>query len=327
MLNSPRRIPLYRHALVDTTNPDDFRDVFVNVFGARDFELRRAGGKFQAKLSCVWLKHIDLGFMSVTGACSYTVTPDIVRQQFGVRGSARTCLGDKEFPIDRDKTCVVPVGTSAQHNYSPDYAEFRLRIEQAALRVKLGALIGRPVTTAIRFEPPSASENQNLLRLRRLIAHLVQELDSEDGALPELAAAQYEQSLMVCFLYANRHNYSHLLESEAPASPNQVRRAEEFIEAHASLPLTVEALADIIGVGARHVASGFRQSRGISPRTFLMQIRLKHARRLLQMPDEAVSVAAVASRFGFGNAGFFAREYGKAFGESPSATLAGARRQ
>lgn len=327
MLDTPRRFPLHRFPLIDTTSLDEFRAVGAGIFGARDFELRGARDNFRASMNWVWLKHIDLGYMSFTGSVGYAVTPDIVRQQFPIRGTARTSVGNQDFHVDRDQSCVIPIGSKTRHDYSPDYAEIRLRIEHGALRAKLAAMLGSPVDSEIRFEAPSAFHHPSLSRLRRLIAHLIEELDRDEDAFPELAAAHYEQSLMACFLLANRHNYSDRLAREAPpASARQVRRIEDYMDANCTLPITIEALADLTGTGAGSIDRGFRQARGISPMRFLKQIRLKHARRLLQTAADDVSVAAVASRFGFSNAGRFARDYGKTFGELPSATLMNSRR-
>ena len=72
-----------------------------------------------------------------------------------------------------------------------------------------------------------------LLRLRRLIDFLVNELDCERGPLSDLAVEEFEQHLLIAFLTGNAHNYSHLLEGQPlKAGPWQVRMAEEYIEAN-----------------------------------------------------------------------------------------------
>jgi AraC-like DNA-binding protein len=326
MLDRLPHAPLHRFPLIDTRNADAFRDISFNAFGTRGFDLREDQPTFRAAMNWVWLKHIDLGFMSFNGSFGCSVTPHIVRQQFCVRGSARTSLGNRQFIIDHDGTCVIPAGMEARHNFAGNYAELRLRIDEAALRTKLGAMIGKPVPAGIEFQAPSSFGNPALTRLRRLIGHLVSELGRED--LPATAVAQYEQSVIVNFLDANRHDFSHLLERAPPAAePWQLRRAEDYIEANWSLPLTIEALLEVTGADARSLASAFQQARGISPMAFLKQVRLKHARRLLQTPGGNTSVTHVAHYFGFSSSGRFAKDYRSAFGELPSVTLAQSRRR
>ena len=54
---------------------------------------------------------------------------------------------------------------------------------------------------------------------------------------------------------------------------------------------------------------------------FVKQVRLRHARRMLMMPNENTSVTSVAFDCGFTNLGHFAKDYSRCFGELPSETL------
>jgi AraC-like DNA-binding protein len=75
----------------------------------------------------------------------------------------------------------------------------------------------------------------------------------------------------------------------------------------------------------RAMFMAFKKARGYTPMAFLRRVRLEQTRRILQKPDETTSVTAVSFSCGFNNSGYFARDYKKAFGELPSATLAAAR--
>ena len=131
----------------------------------------------------------------------------------------------------------------------------------------------------------------------------------------------------MAFLCANRHTFSHLLDREEKDTvPFQVRRAEEFIEAHWDQAITIERLVEETGVGARAIFRAFQQSRGYSPMAFARTIRLKRAREMLSAPAPETSVTAIAFTCGFGNLGHFARDYRETFGERPSVTLARAMR-
>ena len=160
--------------------------------------------------------------------------------------------------------------------------------------------------------------------LRRIVHFTVRELDIVGPSAPRSVLSELEQTLMVYFLIANRHNYSHLLYGDpvAPA-PWQVRRAEEFIEANWNQPITIEALASVTGASVRSIFKAFRESRGYSPMTFLKKIRLERARDMLRTGDAQTSVTGVALACGFHNLGHFARDYRDCFGELPSETLKG----
>jgi transcriptional regulator GlxA family with amidase domain len=112
------------------------------------------------------------------------------------------------------------------------------------------------------------------------------------------------------------------LDSRERASTSwQVRRAEEYIEAHWSEPITIAGLARATAASARSIFFHFKNSRGQSPMSFVKQVRLEHAREMLQRGGVSHSVTEVAVDCGFGNLGHFAGDYFKRFGERPSDTL------
>jgi AraC-like DNA-binding protein len=206
--------------------------------------------------------------------------------------------------------------------HSHDLEHFVLKIDRGALLSKWTALAGRQPRGDLKFEPVADSRTPEAIYLRRLFMFLVDELGASERNIPPLALAEFEQSVIVSFLCANRHDESRFLDREpVGTAPWQVRRAEEYIEAHWDQPITVEALAVATGASARSIFHFFKASRGYAPMVFVKQVRLRHARQLLMMPDENTSVTSVAFDCGFTNLGHFAKDYGKCFGELPSETL------
>jgi transcriptional regulator GlxA family with amidase domain len=105
------------------------------------------------------------------------------------------------------------------------------------------------------------------------------------------------------------------------AVPWQVRRAEEYIEAHWDQSITINSLAEVAGTSTRTLFHAFKLSRGRSPMAAVKYVRLVRARQMLENPNLLRSVSGVAFACGFGNLGHFARDYALRFGESPSKTL------
>jgi AraC-like DNA-binding protein len=206
--------------------------------------------------------------------------------------------------------------------FSHDLEHLVLKIDRDALFNKWTSLTGRQVPRDLKFEPVADFRTPESTYLRRLLMFLVDQLGSSERGVPPLALAELEQSVIVSFLCANRHDESHLLDREpVGTAPWQVRRAEEYIEAHWDQPITVEALAVAAGASARSIFHFFKASRGYAPMVFVKQVRLRHARRMLTMADKTTSVTSVAFDCGFTNLGHFAKDYGKSFGELPSETL------
>jgi transcriptional regulator GlxA family with amidase domain len=101
----------------------------------------------------------------------------------------------------------------------------------------------------------------------------------------------------------------------------QLRRAEVYIESHWNEPITIASLARATAVSARSIFHHFKSSRGQSPMAFVKQVRLEHAREMLESSGISRSVTEIAVDCGFGNLGHFAGDYFKRFGERPSETL------
>lgn len=100
----------------------------------------------------------------------------------------------------------------------------------------------------------------------------------------------------------------------------------DHIEAFPGSQYTIGDLAVIAGVGARQLQNLFQEQFGMSPTTYIRQIRLDGVRADLQRGDEATKVSDVAFNWGFNHLGRFANHYERKFGETPSQTLRAARR-
>ncbi|MBU2667954.1 AraC family transcriptional regulator [Actinoplanes bogorensis] len=107
-----------------------------------------------------------------------------------------------------------------------------------------------------------------------------------------------------------------------PTAPAVVRRAIDYVEAHAADPITLEDIAAAAGVGVRTLQAGFRRYLDTTPIGYLFRVRLDHAHYALQAADPTVeTVATIAHRWGFTHLGRFSARYRSTFGRRPSETL------
>ena len=95
----------------------------------------------------------------------------------------------------------------------------------------------------------------------------------------------------------------------------------EMIEADPER-LSVTDLASAVGVSVRGLQEGFVRHVGMSPMTYLRDVRLARAHRDLVAADpELITVASAARPWGFSHLGRFAASYQKKYGVLPSETL------
>jgi AraC-like DNA-binding protein len=313
--------PLDAYSLVRSSNIGEMQVAIAKFYGEHSVHLQPGAKGFFAYCNHCALRSIGLSFASY-GADVVQEFPafDGFAQQFWMSGSAQTVVDGSAVAVTPQQSPVVSPGARLSLRCDADFEQCVLRIDRQALLGKLTALIGAPPRD-LKFDPVADLRAAKSQHVRRLFMFLVEQLGAADCAIPPLALAELEQSIMASFLCGNRHNHSHLLDrTPARAAPWQVRRAEEYIEANWDQPITIEALAIATGASARSIFHVFRESRGYSPMAFVKQVRLRQARRRLMMHAADTSVTAVAIDCGFSNLGQFAKDYDRMFGELPSVT-------
>ena len=98
-----------------------------------------------------------------------------------------------------------------------------------------------------------------------------------------------------------------------------------MIEDDAAGVVRVGQLCLALGVPIRTLDDAFRVGMGLSPKRFILGVRLNKVRRQLSQPDDETAVTSAATAQGFFHFGHFAGHYRRLFGETPSLTLSRAR--
>lgn len=96
----------------------------------------------------------------------------------------------------------------------------------------------------------------------------------------------------------------------------KLQQAIDYIQAHLSQDVSLEAIATEVGMSRYHFARLFKQSTGQTPHRYVSQCRVKQAKRLLT--EESLSIAEISQRLGFVNQHQFAAFFRKQLGISPT---------
>ena len=130
----------------------------------------------------------------------------------------------------------------------------------------------------------------------------------------------YEEAVaMTGALYSLLSVFMHYHEGEdqeRDAKLLYVEKAENYIETNYSYPVTVEDIADYVGISRSHLFRSFQTYMNCSPKEFLSQYRIKQACRLLKETD--LSVSAIAYSVGFENNLYFSKAFRKVKKTSPT---------
>ena len=308
--------------LIETCDLDQMRASLARIYVEPVIELVGRNRALHVVINHCQLRHIGLNYASY-GADVHFQYPEsnYVGQVFPIGGSAVVVVDGTPVAIDPNRSVLFSADSTFTMTSTAAYERLFLTFEPTALTEKLAAITGDPIHSPLKLGPAQDLTQPLAQILRKNLGFLVDRLSATDS-VPSPIVAEFEQVLMVMFLHANRHNYSHLLELDPPdVAPRQVRRAEEYIEANAMSPLSLEGLAAATEVSIRSLFKGFKRSHDYSPAEFLKQLRLCRAHELLQHPGPGATVMDIALACGFSDLDRFAKDYQMEFGERPSATL------
>ena len=141
-----------------------------------------------------------------------------------------------------------------------------------------------------------------------------------------LAAARMAEALANIILLRVPNRVTPLLDRTPPSiAPRSVKQAIDFMWEHIAEPITVQVVADAIGVSPRSLEMGFRSFKGTTPAAYLRDIRLEAAHEELSNPLSTLSIKEVCLKWGFFHFGRFSKLYSEIYGLMPSETKARAR--
>ena len=204
-------------------------------------------------------------------------------------------------------------------HFAEDHAQCGMSIRRGLFAERLSVLLARPLTSPICFAPVVDLDKAAFQGIRALLELATgTEFDQliNSGVLMPL---RLQEMLVDALLEAWPHNYSEALHSPAPSlTPRHVKLAMAYIREHPASLVSGSELAGLANVSLRALQEGFRRFAGTSIVGYQRQVRLEQAHQALASGASG-SVAQVALRHGFSNAGRFSLYFQEAFGVSPAA--------
>lgn len=242
---------------------------------------------------------------------------DFTRIQIQRAGSGLTTIGRSAVEVTAGQTCISPSDVTTA--YGRGFSQFVWRVPNQVLTRKLVAITGEPIPRKLSFEPVFDRSTSHGRIFESVLTSLLTSIDHAQSESQDFLVAELESALIGTLLLNGAHNMAHLLaKPPSAAAPWQVRRVEEYLNAHWKQPFDIESIVAETGLSGRSIYRAFRRWRGYSPNEFARRQRLEHARKLLIAPGFSRTVTAVAFECGFNDVSHFSREFSKAFGQSPS---------
>lgn len=321
MQQNSQRLAAY--CILQSTRADEASEFLAG----HDFDLRidaRDRSPLRARINCATLRHISICDVSYGRAIEIRATPSRTDfwLQIPTHHHFNLDVGCRRIHCDASTGAILSPQQENVVHATPHCRRLALSMSRAPLIQTLSAMLDKPLTAPLEFQPAVDLTSGYGLSLARHVLAAVEDLEQGESLLSHpIQMRSFEEFIYLGFLLSQRHNYSDALLQPAPrVASRDVKRAIDFIEANLASPIT---LADIIGAAAvsgRALFRHFKHFTGASPMQYLRDARFRQVRQaLLETPPEQ-RVCDIAAHWGFDHMGRFSRDYRRRFGESPSDT-------
>lgn len=307
--------------IVKSRRVGEIRSILIDIYRARSFHLLGDRRLFSAEIAYCNMGSSKLSYSAFSvETLSEFRDRDYFRLQFCISGFGQTTAEGRT--VDVDPTTVVCTPANAVVTNSPSFEQFVLRINEGMLEQDLTNLLGTPAKNRISFEMSADSSGGHVRRLRENVLSAASTIDISDLPIPRPLLREMDQMLRIMTLYGVPNNFSDRLNADPQLSaPWQVKRIEEWIDAHWRESVTIDTLVEISGASLRSIFATFKKARGYTPMAYLKKVRLSAAREMLLNAEPNASVISIGLACNFLSTSHFAREYKRQFGELPSETL------
>lgn len=242
-------------------------------------------------------------------------------------------------PAKRDETLIVVSGLNVQNHVSPELVRF-LRSERsrgtpigaicsgAYILAKAGFLDDRRAAVHWAYHD-LFSEQFPSVRLTKSVFVADERFVTASGgtAVADLMlhtiATKHGRSLAVAV--ADQMVYNAVRDGSAPqtmsfrsrygSGNSHLGEAIRIMEEHLEDPLSGPELSARLGISIRQIERLFQRYLNVSPKRYLMDLRLNRARNLIAQSDQAITEIAMAC--GFTSTSHFTKVYREHFGNTP----------
>jgi len=287
----------------------------------------RTSPDFFALHNCAVFGGLSVNYVAYGGSVS--IDPGCLERffllQIPVHGSSRIQTAARDIVTAPGASASLLSPTiPTRMTWQGNCAQLILLVDRRLLEQRAAALSGRPAG-AVEFEPAVDLSSPSGRAIQSQILDLVDlaERLGPQRPLSPMAAANLRETLLGGLLHGQHHSASDAIDrfgGRAETLPRSVRRAREYLHAHADEPLDLEQLATAAGTGIRALQLGFQRHFGTSISEMLRDIRLAHLNARLTGASPDVSITDIAFELGFTHLSRMASAYRAKFGETPSAT-------
>jgi AraC family transcriptional regulator len=184
--------------------------------------------------------------------------------------------------------------------YHTPYDTLHLHVKNTLLKECFEWSYGKRAASEVALRDPNFSQDPLIERLGSALL-AANELD---GAYSELYADSLSLTIVARLLALYGESPSSTSRKTVEALPKwRLRRAIDFMEAHADRRISLGDLAQAVGLSRIYFAAQFRKATGLRPHEYILRRRIDKAKELLAKTD--LSIVEIALTVGFSTQAHF----------------------
>ncbi|MCV7214892.1 AraC family transcriptional regulator [Mycobacterium crocinum] len=316
-----------RQETVRTQQLSAAENIASRIFTPHRLRFSGRGQRLNARLSAARIGAVTVGYLGYSAdvRLDNSTALDDYHINVPLTGHAESWCGTQTALATPTQAAVFLPGCPAGIVWAADCAQLCVKFSRVDLELELEGLLGRPLARPLNFTHAMSLTADSSRTWLSVLSVLCREFTHSESVVQRpMIGRHFEQLLMHGFLLAQPQYQSMTLDVEQQAAPppKVVRTALDLIEGHPERSWTTTDLARDVGISVRALQEGFRRHVGLPPLTYLREVRLNraHAELAASAPD-AVTVAHIAMKWGFGHLGRFGTAYRRKFGVTPQHTL------
>lgn len=199
-----------------------------------------------------------------------------------------------ETPSRAGEVCLIPAGLDvhlAWVNHDPVQTSVMLEFDDGLFVAYAPEVLSEGFTEG-HLLPSNFSDRAAISALAKLIAREI-DPDQQRGRLFA------ESAFRLLAIEVARSSWSRpaKLTEARPRTDRRVQRAIDFIEANFHLDISLLEIGAAAGLSATHLTGIFRREMGVTPYSFVIGRRLRHAVHLLRSTDAPIAQIALEAGF------------------------------
>lgn len=252
MLRIFQTLPLAEFTAFETADVEFAQAEIGKMYCRHTLRLSPGNRKLQARLNRAPLSDLLINYIAY-GADVEVAAEGLDQHHIlliPTRSILKLAYCNNEVIADPQKGAILPMNLALTMTMKAEHDSIQLRIPSTAVEKHLSVLLGETLTAPIEFTPSVDLTRGDIGRWLRLLEYAVYNLESgekQKSLISTIISREMRDVLLSSLLHLQPHNYSQKFATAALPSSGSVRRAEEYIHAHAHEAMTIEKLANASG--------------------------------------------------------------------------------